>query len=147
MILSCLNNVRKQVSCSTNTNELFTYVGELLTFSKKNYKIISVKAQVECKLGNISAVEAFVKDHINVNNETLWKLTPTTPSQKLHTELSYTPLSSQNISENVSVRNFSRPKFFQSSYRENENNAYFALTIWKFFTTKSIFFLLLFFFI
>ena len=57
------------------------------------------------------------------------------------------------MSENLTVRNFRRPKFFTSEifpelfHRENENNIYFALTIWRFFTTKSIFLLLLFFFI
>ena len=54
--------------------------------------------------------------------------------------------SDKRVSENLTVRNFRRPKFFQSSSTgENENNVYFALTIWRFFTTKSIFFLLFFF--
>ena len=61
--------------------------------------------------------------------------------------------SDKRVSENLTVRNFRRPKFFTSEifpelfHRENENNLYFAFTIWRFFTTKSFFFLLLFFFI
>ena len=61
--------------------------------------------------------------------------------------------SDKRVSENLTVRNFRRPKFFTSEifpelfHRENENNVYLALTIWRFFTTKSIFLLLLFFFL
>ena len=61
--------------------------------------------------------------------------------------------SDKRLSENLTVRNFRRPKFFTSEifpelfHRENENNVYLALTIWRFFTTKSIFLLLFFFFI
>ena len=53
--------------------------------------------------------------------------------------------SDKRVSENLTVRNFRRPKIFTSEifpelfHRENENNVYFALTIWRFFTTKSIF--------
>ena len=61
--------------------------------------------------------------------------------------------SDKRVSENLTVRNFRRPKFFTSEifpelfHRENENNVYFALTIWRFFTTKSIFLLFFYFFI
>ena len=57
--------------------------------------------------------------------------------------------SDKKVSENLTVQKFRHPKFFTSKifpelfHRENENNVYFALTIWRFFTTKSIFFLLL----
>ena len=61
--------------------------------------------------------------------------------------------SDKRVSENLTVRNIRRPKFFTSEifpelfHRENENNIYFALTIWRFFTTKSIFFFIIFFFL
>ena len=45
------------------------------------------------------------------------------------------------MSENLTVQNFSLSESFPELFhRENENNVYFALTIWRFFTTKSIFF-------
>ena len=61
--------------------------------------------------------------------------------------------SDKRVSENLTVQNFRRPKFFTSEifpelfHRENDNNVYFAITIWRFFTTKSNFFYYYFFFI
>ena len=88
-ILACLDLVNDQFSGSKDTNELFTYVEEILPVPKDSFKILSVKGsseklktQVQCQLQNVEEVEVFVKNYMDANNETIRKLTPKFPSTK-----------------------------------------------------------------
>ena len=88
-VLKCLNVIRNQFSGSTDTDELFTYVKEILPIPNENYKVVSVKgtserfkAEVQCKLESVAAAEIFVNKYVSSNKETLRKLTPKIPSVK-----------------------------------------------------------------
>ena len=107
-ILACLDLVNDQFSGSKDTNELFTYVEEILPVPKDSFKIsvkgssVKLKTQVQCQLQNVEEVEVFVKNYMDANNETIRKLTPKFPSTKKSIQHNLVlPLSTQDISPTV----------------------------------------------
>ena len=67
-----LDLVNNQFSGSNDTNELFTYVEEILPVPKDSFKILSVKGsseklktKVQYQLQNVEEVEVFVSNYMD----------------------------------------------------------------------------------